>query len=93
MVINDIIKYNKKNNYDYFFISTEDDNIREIFIKEFENKLKYLIFKKNINYNYRSKNYLLYNENILGNLEYSKIYLLNMIILSKCIDIISSRMS
>lgn len=92
-VINDIKEYNKKNNYDYYFISTEDDNIREIFIKEFENKLKYLIYKKNINYNFRSKNYLLYNENILGNLEYSKIYLLNMIILANCIDIISSRTS
>ena len=56
------------------------------------NKLKYLIYKKNIDYNYSNKNYLLYNKNILGNLEYSKIYLLNMIIL-KCIDIISSRTS
>ena len=59
----------KKNNYEFFFISTEDDNIREIFIKEFMNKLKYLIYKKNIDYNYSNKNYLLYNKNILGNLE------------------------
>ena len=93
MVINDVKEFNKKNNYDYYFISTEDDNIRKIFIKEFENKLKYLIFTENIDYDYKNKDYLLYNKNILGNLQYSKIYLLNMIILSKCIDIISSRTS
>ena len=93
MVINDVKEFNRKNNYDYFFISTEDDNIRGKFIKEFENKLKYLIFTQNIDYDYKNKNYLLYNKNILGNLQYSKIYLLNMIILSKCIDIISSRAS
>jgi hypothetical protein len=93
MVINDIKEYNKKYNYDYFFISTEDDNIREIFIKEFKNKLRYLIYKKNIEYNYNNKNFLLFNKNILGNLQYSKIYLLNILILSKCIDIISSRTS
>ena len=39
------------------------------------------------------KNYLNSNENIKGNTEYSKIYLLNIIILSKCLDIIASRCS
>lgn len=93
MVINDIKILNKKNNYDSFFISTEDDNIRKIFIKEFKNKLKYLIYIKNINYNYNNKNFIGYNKNILGNLEYIKIYLLNIIILSKCIDLISANTS
>ena len=35
MVIIDIKNINIKNNYDWFFIATEDDLIREIFIKEF----------------------------------------------------------
>ena len=34
---------------------------------------------------------LAYNINIKGNLEYMKIYLINIIILSKCLDIIASR--
>jgi len=93
MVINDVIEFNKKNNYDYFFISTEDDSIRDLFIKEFDNKLKFLIYKRNIEYDYKNKNFLSFNNNILGNLQYSKIYLLNIIILTKCIDIISSRTS
>lgn len=89
MVIKDIKKINMENNYDWFFISTEDDLIREKFIKEFGYKLKYLIYKK-INYNYGKKQYLGYDENIKGNIKFIKIYLINMIILSKCIDIITA---
>lgn len=36
---------------------------------------------------------LCYNENIKGNIEYMKIYLINIIILSKCKDIITPRTS
>ena len=54
MVIKDIKKINLKNNYDWFFISTEDDMIRDIFIKEFGFKIKYLVFEK-IKYNYKKK--------------------------------------
>ena len=90
MVIKDIKEINTKNKYDWFFISTEDDLIRDIFIKEFGYKIKYLISKK-INYDYNKKLFL--SENIKGNIQYIKIYLLNMIILSKCIDIISSQTS
>lgn len=43
MAIKDIKAINEKNNYDWFFISTEDDIIREIFIKEFGSKVKFLI--------------------------------------------------
>ena len=84
---------NEENNYTYYFISTEDEIIRGKFIKEFHNKIKYLSYRENISYNYKEKNFLAYNKKILGNLEYSKIYLLNMIILSKCIDIISASTS
>ena len=90
MVIKDIKEINTKNKYDWYFISTEDDLIRDIFIKEFGYKIKFLISKK-INYDYNKKLFL--SENIKGNIQYIKIYLLNMIILSKCIDIISSQTS
>jgi hypothetical protein len=89
-VIKDIKKLNEENNYTQYFISTEDDIIRGKFIKEFHNKIKYLSYREKINYNYNKKKFLAYNEKILGNIEYTKIYLLNMIILSKCIDIISA---
>ena len=46
-----------------------------------------------INYDYRKKGLLNSNENIKGNVEFNKIYFLNIIILSKCLDIISSRCS
>ena len=92
MVIIDIKNINIKNNYDWFFIATEDDLIREIFIKEFGYKLKFLIYKK-INYNYKKKQFLSYLDNIKGNIKFTKIYILNMIILSKCIDIISAQTS
>lgn len=65
LVIKDIIEFDKKNNYDFFFISTEDDMLREIFIKQFGHKLN----------------------------KFTKIYLLNMIMLAECIDIICARTS
>ena len=66
LVIKDIIDFDKKNKYDFFFISTEDDMLREVFIKKFGHKL---------------------------NIQFIKIYLLNIIILSECIDIIGARTS
>ena len=92
-VIDDIKKLDKKNNYDFFFISTEDDILRKLFIKEFNYKIKYLAYYRNINYKNKKPQSLGRNEKILGNIEYSKVYLLNMIILSKCIDIISAQTS
>lgn len=91
IILKDVKQFNNKNNCDYFFISTEDDNIREIFIKEFGNKLKFLIYKK-VKYNYKTKKKLSYYKNI-KDIQYTKIYLLNMIILSKCMDIICARTS
>lgn len=92
-VIDDIKQFDKKNNYDFFFISTEDDILRKLFIKEFNYKIKYLVYYTKINYNYKKQQLLGVNEKVLGNIEYSKVYLLNMIILSKCIDIISAKTS
>lgn len=47
----------------------------------------------NCKYNYKSKQFFADNKKILGNLQFIKIYLLNVIIVSKCIDIISARTS
>ena len=91
IVINDIKEFNEKNKYDFFFIGTEDINIRNQFINEFGEKLKYIKSKNNIEYNYKKKNFLALNKNMKGNIDNIKIYLLNIIILSKCIDIICSR--
>ena len=93
IVIKDVKIMDKRNNYNYIFITTEDDIIRNKFIKEFYKKIKFNKYKKNINYNYKSKKLLGYNKNIKGNIEYMKIYLINIIILSKCIDIITVRTS
>lgn len=85
------IKYmNKINKYDYYFLSTEDDLIREKFIYEFKDKLKYFKYNESINFNYINKKKLLFNKIVSGNLDFLKIYLINIIILSKCIDIITA---
>ena len=55
---------NKKNKYDFIFLGTEDNKIRNVFIKIFGKKLKYLIPKDKIVYNYDTGNYLTYNKNV-----------------------------
>ena len=94
VIIKDINEMDKKNNYDFIFLATEDDIIRSKIIKEFKNKRKYFKYNKRIIYNYREKkieNSLAFHENIKGNINFMKIYLINLIILSKCIDIITVR--
>ena len=51
--------------------------------------MKYL--KTNSTFKYNNTKILAYNKEIIGNLEFMKVYLINMIILSKCIDIICGR--
>jgi len=87
-VINQVKEYDKKNNYDYFFLATEDDLIRKLFIEQFSNKLKFIKTNKNLDYDYSKKLLLGYNKNIIGNSKFVKNYILNIIILSKCTDII-----
>lgn len=91
LMIKDIIEMNNKNKYDWFFIATEDELIRLKFIKEFGNKLKYVIDKNKFIYNYKNPQYLCKDKNIKGNMNYAKLYLINIIILSKCIDFISAK--
>lgn len=92
-IIKDINKMNSIYKYDYYFITTEDDNIRAKFINNYKGKIKYY-YKEKIKYNYHKNNYnnfLGFNKNIKGNINYMKIYLINIIILSKCIDMIGAR--
>ena len=89
-IISDIKKMDLNYKYDWIFLTTEDYFIKKKFIRAFKNKLKYLKKYNNINYNYKEKKYLCFNKNINGNFNYSKNYLINILILSKCIDIIST---
>ena len=89
-VIKDIKKMDKKYLYDMIFIVTEDIRIRKQIINEFSYKLKFLSPKKELKYNYTQKKLLFNYHSIVGNRDNLKNYILNMIILSKCIDIITS---
>ena len=91
-VILDVKSMDKKYNYDFIFLATEDNKIRNTFIKKFGDKLKYLIPKKKVYYS-AGDGFLTYNRNVFGNMDFLKTYLYSMIILSKCVDIISSRTS
>ena len=74
-VFKDIEKMDKKNKYNLLFLTTEDDLIREEFIQEFGKKIKYIKSKTKINYDYKRKEILAFNENIKGNIEFKKINL------------------
>ena len=87
-VISDVREMDKKYNYDFIFFSTEDENMKNKFIKNFVKKIKLLdpIIPKAV---VRSIKDL--NEQSIKYLDYVKNYLLNMIIISKCLDLVASR--
>ena len=91
IVFNDVDKFDEENNYDYYFLVTEDNIIRNKFINKYKDKLKYFKSKEAFTYEYNNKEILAYNKKINGNLQLMKNYLINIIILSKCIDIICGR--
>ena len=92
VVFNDVDKFDEKNNYDFYFLATEDYLIRDKFKNKYNKKLKYLETNLSFGYDYKSgKARLAYNKNINGNINFMKNYLINIIILSKCIDIIFGR--
>ena len=91
MIYKDIIKMDKKYKYDYIFLTTEDDSIRTYYIENLGKKLKYIKSNIKLNYNYKKKKLLAYNDNIKGNIPFMRIYLINIIILSKCLDIITPK--
>ena len=90
-LIHDVREFDEKYNYDYIFFSTEDEIIREKFSIFFSNKIKQVKQKTKLIYDKFKKNFLGYSDNIKGNVEYFKIYLINIIILSKSLDIITAR--
>ena len=92
-VIKDVKLLDYKNKYDWVFLATEDRNIRQEFISAIGIKIKCLLNKFEIFYNYTTKDFLSNNIDFKRNREFNKNYLLNIIILSKCIDFISARTS
>ena len=92
-LISDVKAMDSIYNYKYIFFSTEDEKIRDIFSKNFNDKLKQIKPKDKINYDYSKKKFLNLYGNIKDNVEFNKIYLLNIIILSKCLDIITAKCS
>ena len=92
-VIKDVKLLDNKNKYNWIFIATEDNNIRDIFINSIGIKVKYLLSKTKISYSYSSKKLLAFNINFKNYLDFNKIYLLNIIILSKCLDLLAANTS
>ena len=92
-VILDVKSMDKKYNYDFIFFSTEDELIKKKFVPNFKKKIKLLNPNIKINYNYTEKDFINLNKNINGNIDYIKNYILNTIILSKCLDIVTPRCS
>ena len=92
-IIQDVKLLDNKNKYNWIFLATEDNNIRDIFLKSIGIKVKCLLSKTKISYNYSTKKPLAYNINFKSNLDFNKIYLLNIIILSKCLDLLTAKTS
>ena len=92
-VISDVQIMDEKYKYDYIFFATEDEHLKKIFVPKFKTKIKLLNPNVIVKYDYSYKYKINLNENIIGNLDYIKNYVLNIIILSKCIDIVTSRCS
>ncbi len=91
IVISDVKSMDKKYKYDFIFFATEDEIIKEKFVSQFRNKLKLLNPNVFVKYNYTKGTIITLNEKIIGNIEYLKNYLLNILILSTCLDFLGSR--
>jgi hypothetical protein len=89
--IKDVKLLDNKNKYDWIFLATEDNFIREEFLRKVGIKAKCFLNKNKINYNYSKKQFLAYNIDFKINTNFNKIYLLNIIILSKCLDFLTAR--
>ena len=74
--IKDVKLLDNKNKYDWIFLATEDNFIREEFLRAVGIKVKCLLNKRKVNYNYSKKQFLAYNIDFKINPEYNKIYLL-----------------
>jgi len=72
-IIKDVKSMDDKYIYDYIFFSSEDQTYKDILSKSFPKKIKQIKSKININYDYKQKNYLGFNKNVKGNIEFNKI--------------------
>ena len=57
MVFNDVDKFDEQNNYDFYFLATEDYLIRDKFKNKYNEKLKHLETNLSFNYNYSRNEY------------------------------------
>ena len=89
--IMDVKNMNTKYKYDYIFFASEDEKIKEKFIKEFKDNIKYLNPDIRINYDYNSKKFFTAQKDVIGNIDYAQNYIINIYILTKCIDIVMTR--
>ena len=87
-VIVDVKEMDKLYNYDFIFFTTEDENIKEKFVNNFLDKIKTMNpimpkqeIRKIEDLNKQTKKYL----------EFIKTYVLNVIIISKCLDLVAAR--
>ena len=92
-VIYDVKIMDKLYKYNFIFFSTEDELIKKKFIPPFKDKIRLLNPNVLVKYDYNEKNKINLNEQIYGNIEYIKNYVMNIIILSKCLDLVTSRCS
>jgi len=67
--IHDVQLFDKKNRYNWIFLATEDNIIRQKFINEIGSKVKYLLNKNKILYNYSKKQLLAYSIDFKKNIE------------------------
>ena len=88
-VITDVKKIDKKNNYDYIYFTSEDEEIKKKFIPEFKDKIRYLNPK--LSFKYIDKNITNINQQIREFHDFVRIYVINIIIISKCLDVVISR--
>jgi hypothetical protein len=91
--IKDVKLLDKKNKYDWIFLATEDNIIRQKFINSIGSKVILFLNKKKILYNYATKKLLAYCIDSKSIIKFNEIYLLNIIILSNCLDLLAANTS
>ena len=90
-VITDVKIMDKKYQYDFIFFATEDEILKKKFIPQFKDKLKLLNPKNKIQCINTDKCTKNSNKDKNENIEYIKNYVLNIIILSRCLDLVTAR--
>ena len=88
-VISDVKEMDQKYNYDYIYFTSEDEEIKKKFIPHFKNKIKYLNPKFTLSY--INNNITDKNEQIKEFHDFVRVYIINMVMISKCLDVVISR--